>query len=64
MKEVQVNSSHSGQELSKKKKKKKAIMISPSPFPHSKCSVSLSPMNQYVRLECPSLCLALPALSR
>lgn len=30
MKEVQVNSSHSGQELSKKKEK--AIMISPSPF--------------------------------
>lgn len=42
MKEVQVNSSHSGQKLSKKKggKKEKAIMISPSPFPHSKCSVA------------------------
>lgn len=63
MKEVQVNSSHSGQELSKKKERK-SHYDQPFPFLHSKCSVGLSPMNQYVRLEHPSLCLALPALSR
>lgn len=46
MKEIQVNSSHSGQEPSKERKK--AILISPSPFPHSKCSVGLSHITQYL----------------
>lgn len=63
MKEVQVNSSHSGQELSKKKKKK-SHYDQPFPLPSQQVLSWPKPHEPVCKARGPSLCLALPALSR